>query len=44
MYGFRFGPYIEHSLEIRDGFAAAPDRPSHGMNFNWEKLEFFLLK
>ena len=43
MYGFRFGPYIEHSLEIRDGFAAAPDPPGHEMNFDWEKLESFRL-
>ena len=44
MYGFGLGPYIEHSLKIRDGFATAPDGPGHRMNFNWDKLESFRLK
>ena len=44
VHGFGLGPYIEHSLEIRDGFATAPDRSGHGMNFDWEKLESFRLK
>jgi L-alanine-DL-glutamate epimerase-like enolase superfamily enzyme len=41
VHGFGLDPYIEHSIEIREGFATAPDRPGHGMIFDWEGLEAF---
>ena len=43
VHGFGLNSYIENSLEIRDGYAIAPDRPGHGMEFNWELLRTFRL-
>lgn len=38
-HGFGLDDYIEHRLEIRDGFAIAPERPGHGVVFDWKGLE-----
>lgn len=38
-HGFGLERYLEHSLEIADGFAVAPDRPGHGLTFDFEALE-----
>lgn len=38
-HGFGLDAYLEHRLEISDGFAHAPERPGLGLNFDWEKLE-----
>jgi L-alanine-DL-glutamate epimerase-like enolase superfamily enzyme len=26
-------------LTVKDGFATAPERPGHGIEFDWEQLE-----
>lgn len=31
--------YIAEPLVLRDGFAVAPDRPGHGITFDWAGLE-----
>ncbi|MEE2754018.1 MAG: mandelate racemase/muconate lactonizing enzyme family protein [Candidatus Latescibacterota bacterium] len=36
---FGLEKYIHHPLEIEDGFAIAPDRPGHGVEFNWEAMK-----
>lgn len=38
-HGFGLDRYIEHPLQIRDGLAIAPDRPGHGIAFDWKGLE-----
>ncbi|MEX2520181.1 MAG: mandelate racemase/muconate lactonizing enzyme family protein [Paracoccaceae bacterium] len=38
-HGFGLDAHIEHPLEIRDGVAIAPERPGHGVNFDWKSLE-----
>jgi len=38
-HGFGLEAYIRHPLEIQDGEVVAPDRPGHGVEFNWSKLE-----
>jgi L-alanine-DL-glutamate epimerase-like enolase superfamily enzyme len=38
-HGFGLDAYIEQPLAIRDGLAHAPDRPGHGIAFDWKKLE-----
>jgi L-alanine-DL-glutamate epimerase-like enolase superfamily enzyme len=38
-HGFGLDRYIAHPLEIRDGFALAPDRPGHGIEFDWKGLD-----
>jgi L-alanine-DL-glutamate epimerase-like enolase superfamily enzyme len=38
-HGFGLDRFIQHPLEIVDGYAAAPDRPGHGVAFNWQVLE-----
>ena len=43
IHGFGLNEFIENTLEIHDGYATAPDRPGHGMQFNWELLERFRL-
>ncbi|MFN8998909.1 MAG: mandelate racemase/muconate lactonizing enzyme family protein [Betaproteobacteria bacterium] len=38
-HGFGLDRYIAEPLRIEDGFAVAPDRPGHGISFDWEGLE-----
>ena len=37
-HGFGLDQYIAKPLEIRDGFAVAPERPGHGVSFDWKAL------
>ena len=36
---FGLEPYMKHALIIEDGFAIAPDRPGHGVELDWERLD-----
>ena len=38
-HGFGLDHYIAEPLQIVDGNAIAPDRPGHGILFDWAKLE-----
>ncbi|EIM25681.1 mandelate racemase/muconate lactonizing enzyme family protein [Microvirga lotononidis] len=38
-HGFGLERYIEEPLRIEEGFALAPDRPGHGIAFDWKGLE-----
>jgi L-alanine-DL-glutamate epimerase-like enolase superfamily enzyme len=38
-HGFGLDRYLAHPLEIRDGFAVAPERPGHGVELDWDALE-----
>jgi L-alanine-DL-glutamate epimerase-like enolase superfamily enzyme len=38
-HGFGLDRYIAHPLQIVEGFAVAPDRPGHGVEFDWAGLE-----
>ncbi|HZH52098.1 MAG TPA: mandelate racemase/muconate lactonizing enzyme family protein [Microvirga sp.] len=38
-HGFGLERYIAEPLKIQDGFALAPDRPGHGIEFDWQGLE-----
>ena len=38
-HGFGLDRYIEQPLVIEEGFAVAPDRPGHGIAFDWKGLE-----
>ena len=38
-HGFGLERYIAEPLRIEDGFALAPDRPGHGIAFDWPSLE-----
>lgn len=38
-HGFGLDEFIENPLEIRDGVALAPERPGHGLAFDWKGLE-----
>jgi L-alanine-DL-glutamate epimerase-like enolase superfamily enzyme len=38
-HGFGLDRYIAHPLRIVDGHAIAPDRPGHGVAFDWTALE-----
>lgn len=38
-HGFGLDCYIEHPLAIADGHAVAPERPGHGIAFDWKGLE-----
>jgi L-alanine-DL-glutamate epimerase-like enolase superfamily enzyme len=39
VHGFGLERYIAEPLVIVDGFATAPNRPGHGVVFDWEALE-----
>ncbi len=38
-HGFGLDRYIAEPLRIEDGYAMAPDRPGHGITFDWQGLE-----
>ena len=38
-HGFGLDAFVENPLVIEDGHAIAPDRPGHGVDFDWDKLE-----
>ena len=38
-HGFGLDRYIAAPLVIRDGLAVAPDRPGHGIDFDWKALD-----
>ena len=38
-HGFGLERYIAEPLRIEDGFAIAPERPGHGVDFDWRGLE-----
>ncbi len=38
-HGFGLDRYIAEPLKIEDGFALCPDRPGHGIEFDWAGLE-----
>lgn len=38
-HGFGLDAYIEHPMVLNDGIAMAPERPGHGVNFDWKGLE-----
>jgi L-alanine-DL-glutamate epimerase-like enolase superfamily enzyme len=38
-HGFGLDRFISEPITIKDGFAIAPDRPGHGIGFDWKGLE-----
>ncbi|MBW1960116.1 MAG: mandelate racemase/muconate lactonizing enzyme family protein [Deltaproteobacteria bacterium] len=38
-HGFGIERFIAHPLEIKNGEAIAPNRPGHGVEFLWDKME-----
>ncbi len=38
-HGFGLDDYLAQSLRIEDGLAVAPDRPGHGLEFDWSGLD-----
>jgi L-alanine-DL-glutamate epimerase-like enolase superfamily enzyme len=38
-HGFGLDHYIAEPLQIVDGYALAPERPGHGIEFDWKGLE-----
>jgi L-alanine-DL-glutamate epimerase-like enolase superfamily enzyme len=39
VHGFGLERFLPHPLKIEDGEALAPDRPGHGVEFDWKALE-----
>jgi L-alanine-DL-glutamate epimerase-like enolase superfamily enzyme len=39
VHGFGLERFTANALRIEDGIAVAPDRPGHGVNFDWQALE-----
>ena len=38
-HGFGLDRFIAEPLRIEDGAAVAPDRPGHGIEFDWKSLD-----
>ena len=38
-HGFGLDKYIAEPLRLEEGMAVAPDKPGHGMEFDWERLD-----
>jgi L-alanine-DL-glutamate epimerase-like enolase superfamily enzyme len=41
VHGFGLEKYMAHELQIENGMAIAPDRPGHGIEFDWEALSVY---
>lgn len=39
IHAFRLDEFLVHQLEIVDGYAYASDRPGHGVEIDWERIE-----
>jgi L-alanine-DL-glutamate epimerase-like enolase superfamily enzyme len=39
VHGFGLERFLSHELELAEGFATAPERPGHGVEFDWRGLE-----
>jgi len=39
VHGFGLERFLIHSLDLADGFATAPERPGHGVEFDWRGLD-----
>jgi len=39
VHGFGLERFIQHPLQLEDGYALVPDRSGHGVNLDWEALE-----
>jgi L-alanine-DL-glutamate epimerase-like enolase superfamily enzyme len=39
VHGFGLESYLRQPLVLRDGYVEPPDRPGHGVAFDWDKLE-----
>ena len=39
VHGFGLEQFIAQPLEMKDGLAIAPDRPGHGIDFDWKGLD-----
>jgi len=37
-HAFDLGRYMASPLTVSEGYATAPDRPGHGVEFDWERL------
>lgn len=37
-HGFGLDAYMAEPLTVRDGHATAPERPGHGIDFDWDRL------
>jgi L-alanine-DL-glutamate epimerase-like enolase superfamily enzyme len=40
VHGFGLERFLTHSLELQDGFATAPERPGHGVEFDWQRIRY----
>jgi L-alanine-DL-glutamate epimerase-like enolase superfamily enzyme len=38
-HGFGLDRYVEHPLTLVEGFAVAPERPGHGVAFDWQAMD-----
>ncbi|HEX2337496.1 MAG TPA: mandelate racemase/muconate lactonizing enzyme family protein, partial [Hyphomicrobiaceae bacterium] len=38
-HGFGLDRYIANPMQLSDGYATAPDRPGHGIDFDWQALQ-----
>jgi L-alanine-DL-glutamate epimerase-like enolase superfamily enzyme len=41
VHGFGLEQFIAQPLELRDGMAIAPERPGHGIEFDWQGLGLY---
>lgn len=39
VHGFSLDRFLAEPLVVRDGFVAAPERPGHGIELDWDALE-----
>ena len=39
VHGFGLERFLTHPFDLAEGFATAPERPGHGVEFDWRKLE-----
>ena len=41
VHAFGLGHFMAQQMEMKDGMAIAPDRPGHGIEFDWQALDAY---
>ena len=44
VHGFGLEKYIKSPLQVIDGYATAPDKVGHGIDFQWDDLGQFAIR
>ncbi|MDG2457565.1 MAG: enolase C-terminal domain-like protein, partial [Alphaproteobacteria bacterium] len=42
-HAWKIDEFIENSLSVKNGYTQAPEKPGHGINFDFDKLKAYVI-